>query len=227
MNRFLCLLALTLLVSPLPGCRSSGAAATAAPVQTPLPDVFGPLDWNTDAARLRARFPEAHVEEGPGTEHSHQVDAEGRELTTWEALARNARLEPFGTVELHVMRFEAKPPAMLIIQRTDSPHEVCTAGNPPQEQIDTCVSRMDRERRALYDELEARLISRFGPGTLHPLQSNAEPTDETPVDPDQAERIWELPGLTLRLAIGMDPRFHLPEMVRLIASRDLSYPYPY
>jgi hypothetical protein len=225
MHRALCLLALTLLLLPLAACRSSRSQPAAAPAQTPLPDMFGPLDWSTDAASLRARFPEARVVEGPGTEPSHVEGADGRELGTWEVVASNAHLEPFGTVDLRVMRFEGKPPAVLVIQRTDNPYEVCFPDDATPERRDACVSRMNRERRALYDSLEARLISRFGPGKLGHLLSDAVLTEEVPVEPNQAERTWELPGLTLSLAIGADPRFHLPMMVRLVARRDLAYPY--
>ena len=59
------------------------------------------------------------------------------------------------------------------------------------------------------------------------LASDAALTEADPVDPRQAERTWELPDLTLRLAIGLAPRFHEPMMVRLIASRDPPYPSPY
>lgn len=225
MTRPLCLLALGLLLPPLAACHGREVRLAAAPAETPLPDVFGPLDWNTDAARLRARFPEARVVEGPGSEPSHVEDARGRVLTTWETVATNAHLEPLGPVELQVLGFQGRPPAMLILQRTDSPFEVCLSEE--GDAREACVARMDRERRALHDGLEARLTSLYGPGTLGPLASDATPEEGDPVDPHQAERTWVLPGLTLRLAIGLDPRFHLPMMVRLIASRDDSYPYPY
>ncbi|MBM7112565.1 hypothetical protein [Archangium primigenium] len=215
MTRSLCLLALTLLLPPLAACHGRDARPTAAPAETPLPDVFGPLDWSTDAARLRARFPEARVVEGPGADT----------LTTWETVATNAHLEPFGPVELQVLGYPGQRPVMLILQRTDDPFEECVSGDAPARAA--CVARRDHERRALHDTLEARLVSLHGPGTLGPLMSDAVPEAGDPVDPEQAERTWALPGLTLRLAIGLDPRFHQPRMVRLIASRDPSYPYPY
>ncbi len=225
MTRSLCLLALTLLLPPLVACHGRDARPTAAPVETPLSDVFGPLDWSTDAARLRARFPEARVVEGPGAEHAPTRDERGSEPTTWETVATNAHLEPFGPVELQVLGYRGQGPVMLILQRTDDPFEACVSGDAPARAA--CVARRDHERRALHDTLEARLVSLYGPGTLGPLVSDAVPEAGDPVDPNQAERTWELPGLTLRLAIGLDPRFHQPRMVRLIASRDPSYPYPY
>jgi hypothetical protein len=82
---------------------------------------------------------------------------------------------------------------------------------------------MDRERRAIHDGSAERLIARFGPGRLEHLRSDAGPADGEPVDIEQSERVWELPGMTLRLALGLDPRLHAPKMVRLIASRDPRY----
>ncbi len=225
MRHPLCLLALALLLPPLGACQSREPRASAVPAPALLPDVFGPIDWSMDAARLRARFPEARVTEAPGSEPSRAEDERGRELKTWEVVATDAHLEPFGTVDIQVLRFEGQPPAMLVLQRSDNPFEDCASRDTAPEALEACVSRKDRERRALYDGLAERLTARFGPGRLEHLRSDAEPADEEPVDLEQSERIWDVPGGTLRLALGLDPRFHAPKMVRLIASRDPRYPY--
>lgn len=224
MRRPLCLLALALLLSPLGACQCREPRASAVPAPVSLPDVFGPIDWSMDAARLRARFPEARVTQEPGLEPSRALDENGRELETREVVATDAHLEPFGTVDIRVLRFEGQPPAVLILQRSDNPFDDCGAQDTAPEALAACVSRKDRERRAIYDGLAERLTARFGPGRLEHLRSEAEPSDEEPVDLEQSERIWELPGLTLQLALGLDPRFHTPKMVRLIASRDPRYP---
>ncbi|HEX8539060.1 MAG TPA: hypothetical protein VF664_16440, partial [Cystobacter sp.] len=119
MHRHLWLLALTLLCT----CRASTPSPTAQLVaQTPLPDMFGPIDWSTDADSLRARFPEARVWE---TDHDPKdwKDEDGRELVAKEVVATDAHLEPFGTVDIRVMRFEGHAPAVLVIQRSDNPAE--------------------------------------------------------------------------------------------------------
>src|SRR6187431_1851486 len=94
MHRHLWLLALTLLCA----CRASAPLPAAGLAETPLPDVFGPIDWSTDADSLRARFPEARVWE---TEHDPKdwKDEDGRELVAVEVMATDAHLEPFGTVD--------------------------------------------------------------------------------------------------------------------------------
>ncbi|WNG20368.1 hypothetical protein [Cystobacter fuscus] len=219
MHRHLWLLVLTLLCT----CRASTPPPAAQLAETPLPDMFGPIDWSTDADSLRARFPEARVWE---TDHDPRdwKDEEGRELVAVEVVATDAHLEPFGTVDIRVMRFEGHAPAVLVIQRSDNPDE-CFPGGASQEQSDACLLRLESARRAVYDSLAARLTSRFGPGKLDHLQSEAMLTDKEPVDIAQSERTWELPGLVLRLALGMDPRYHSPMMVRLVASRDPRYPY--
>ncbi|WP_375769233.1 hypothetical protein NR798_47450 [Archangium gephyra] len=220
MHRSLWLLVLTLLCA----CRATAPLPAASPAQTPLPDVFGPIGWSTTADSLRARFPEAQVTETE-PRPTGWTDEAGRELLAVEVLASDARLEPFGTVDIRVMRFEGHPPAVLVIQRSDNPQVECYLQEAPQEQIDACWLRLGQERRAVYEPLAARLISRFGPGKLGHLESEAELTDEDPVVLEQSERTWELPGLDLSLALGMDPRYHAPMMVRLVASRDRRYPY--
>jgi hypothetical protein len=220
MHRHLRLLVLTLLCA----CAARAPLPAAGLAETPLPGVFGPIDWSTDADSLRARFPEAQV----GETEPHPTgakDEDGRELMAVEVMATGAHLEPFGTVDIRVMRFEGHPPAVLVIQRSDNPQVECYPEGATQDQIATCQLRLERARRAVHGPLAARLTSRFGPGKLDHLESEAELTDEDPVDLEQSERTWELPGLDLRLALGLDPRYHAPMMVRLVASRDRRYPY--
>ena len=220
MHRSLWLLVLTLLCA----CHARAPRPAAGPAETPLPGVFGPIGWNTTADSLRARFPEAQVTETEPRDTGWK-DEDGRELRAVEVLATDAHLEPFGTVDIRVMRFEGHPPAVLVIQRSDNPQVECYPPGATQEQIDACWLRLGQERRAVYELLAARLGSRFGPGQLGHLESEAELTDEDPVDLEQSERTWELPGLDLRLALGLDPRYHATRMVRLVASRDRRYPY--
>lgn len=220
MHRHLWLLVLTLMCA----CRASAPRPAADLAETPLPDVFGPIDWNTTADSLRARFPEARVEEMEPLVTGWKDEA-GRELLAVEVIAAGAHLEPFGTVDIRVMRFEGHPPAVLVIQRSDNPQVECYPMGATQAQSAACELHLERARRAVYDPLAARLISRFGPGRLEHLESEAEHTDDEPVALEQSERTWELPGLDLRLALGLDPRYHATKMVRLVASRDRRYPY--
>ncbi len=187
--------------------------------------MFGPLDWSATAESLRARFPEARVEESEPRTSAYVDSEKGRELLLVEVTAHGAQLEPFGTVDLTVMGFQGQPPAVLVIQRSDSPQNDCYGPGISDEQGAQCRERLAHERRAVYDPIALQLISRHGPGKLGHLESEAELTEADPVRLEQSERTWELPGLELRLALGGDPRYHGVQMVRLVASRDPRYPY--
>jgi hypothetical protein len=193
------LLALTLLLC---ACRAAAPRPPAVAAPPPLPGVFGPVGWDSTAASLRARFPEAQV-----FEDEDEVRASG------------ARLEPFGTVEIRLMRYAGRPTGVLVIQREED-RGACFPQGATQDFMDTCVERLDRERRAVYDAVAAPLMARHGPGTLGHLESEALLTEADPVQLEQSVRHWALPGLDLELAMGLDPRYHHTEMVRLAAIRD-------
>ncbi|QSQ26448.1 hypothetical protein JY651_16610 [Pyxidicoccus parkwayensis] len=215
------LLALALMCA----CRASAPQPAPRLSETPLPEVFGPIGWSTTAADLRARFPEAEVSESEPSPMSGSSVADGGDALAVEVTATGAHLAPFGTVEIRVMGFVGHPAAVLVIQRTDNPGNECYPDGYTEEQKEACQDRLDRERSAVYDAVASRLIARYGPGKLGHLESEALLTEEDPVEPGQSERTWELPGLDLRLARGMDPRYHMPMMVRLVAVRDGSYHY--
>ena len=206
-------------------CHAGAPRPVSPPEQTPLPENFGPVGWDATLESLRARFPEASVGEGEPQPASWRDEEDGRELMAVELSASDAHLEPFGTVDIRVMGFVGQPPAVLVIQRSDNPGVECFPEGASEVEGRACWERRRRERRAVYDALAASLIARYGPGRLDHLESEAEHAEGEPVDLEQSERSWALPELEVRLALGLDPRFHATEMVRLVASRDWRYPY--
>ena len=146
--------------------------------KTPLPEAFGPLDWSTTAESLRARFPEAQIEEGEPRTSAYAGSEDGRELLLVQVTAHGAHLEPFGTVDLSVMGFQGHPPAVLVIQRSDSPQNDCYGPGTTDEQAEQCWERLDQERRAVYDPIAAQLLARHGPGGS--ATSRARPSSRRP-----------------------------------------------
>ncbi|MBJ6759164.1 hypothetical protein JGU66_00225 [Myxococcaceae bacterium JPH2] len=192
-------------------CRTSPPLPEATAAAEPLPELFGPVTWDSTEAELHSRFPEASI--------SHRdADLQGAH-TVGVLLLEGARLAPFGSARVRVMRRSGVPTGVLVIEHIDNPAETCPTDS---DAFAACAKRLEHERQALFDSLADPLRRRYGPGRFDPHFGSDEVEGQ---DPRQFSLSWARPGYTLELGTGQEPSGHAEWTVRLVAIRDPEYPF--
>ncbi|AGC43482.1 hypothetical protein MYSTI_02155 [Myxococcus stipitatus DSM 14675] len=203
----LCLSALTVFCS----CRSVPRPGEAGAAGEPLPEFFGPVTWTSTEAELRTAFPEAQVD-------NRDFDSQVPGALGILAL-EGARLPPFGDARVRLLRRGGVPTGVLVIESIDNAAQTCPEA--PEEFAD-CAKRLEQKRQAVFESLAGPLRRRYGPASVDAHFGSDEAEGQ---DPRQFSLTWKVPGYTLELGTGQEPSGHAEWTVRLVAIRDLEYPF--